>query len=600
MLEAPPGIRFEFRGHDERAAGGAADGVERRGRAGQREGAFDPDLGVKLAVPVREEVDLIRRDPLGQLLLERWPERATTTSASIGAPVSLIRASIAACTPTRESIRVMSRSKPTTRGGIRATLSAARSASRARLGRHGNPNAAPERAATDGPGSLSHPGGYVSRHDPNTRSFLAARSAAPRPRSGWAAARSAASWDTLAEESVPGRRLRVHGRCGPADRPVPLRRRGHRRGGDAADRASRSSTGCSAAASSAARSRCSAVSRASARAPCMLQALARMAAAGAQVLLVTAEESKEQVRLRAERLGALHPNLLIVAETSLPHVLTHVAEVAPDVLAVDSIQTVADPDVPGRPRLGEPGPRVRAPPRAPGQGPQHPHAARRPRHEGRRHRRPAHARAHRRHRARVRGRPAPRAADAARAEAPVRLHARARPVRDGGGGPRSTSRDPSTLFLADRRTGLPGSVVTAVLEGARPVLVEVQALVTPTRAPMPRRSSQGLDANRLTLLLAVLDARAGLPVADADVYASVAGGIRVTEAGADLAVAIAVASARRGRPVAADLVAVGEIGLGGEVRQAAQTPRRLAEAARLGFRYCDRARRRWPTRPTRR
>jgi DNA repair protein RadA/Sms len=86
------------------------------------------------------------------------------------------------------------------------------------------------------------------------------------------------------------------------------------------------------------------------------------------------------------------------------------------------------------------------------------------------------------------------------------------------------------------------------------------------------------------MLLAVLDARAGLPVADADVYASVAGGIRVTEAGSDLAVALAVASARVGRPVAADLVAVGEVGLGGEVRQAAQTPRRLAEAARLGFR----------------
>jgi DNA repair protein RadA/Sms len=145
--------------------------------------------------------------------------------------------------------------------------------------------------------------------------------------------------------------------------------------------------------------------------------------------------------------------------------------------------------------------------------------------------------------------------------------------------------DPSSLFLADRRTGLPGSVVTAVLEGARPVLVEVQALVTPTRAPMPRRSAQGLDQNRLTLLLAVLEARGGLPVADADVYASVAGGIRVTEAGSDLAVAIAVAGARRGRPVAEDLVAIGEIGLGGEVRQAAQTPRRLAEAARLGFRH---------------
>jgi DNA repair protein RadA/Sms len=144
--------------------------------------------------------------------------------------------------------------------------------------------------------------------------------------------------------------------------------------------------------------------------------------------------------------------------------------------------------------------------------------------------------------------------------------------------------DPSSLFLADRRPGLPGSVVTAVLEGARPVLVEVQALVTSTRAPLPRRSTQGLDPNRLSLLLAVLEARGGQRVADADVFASVAGGIRVTEAGADLAVAIAVAGARCGQPVAADLVAVGEIGLGGEVRQAAQTPRRLAEAARLGFR----------------
>ncbi len=308
-----------------------------------------------------------------------------------------------------------------------------------------------------------------------------------------------------------------------------------------------------------------------------------MAAAGASVLLVTAEESKEQVRLRAERLGSLHPNLLIVAETSLPHVLTHVAELEPDVLAVDSIQTVADPDVPG----------------VPGSVSQVRECA---------HRLVRMAKdrglatllvGHVTKDGNIAG---PRAlehvVDTVLAFEGDRHHAlrmlRALKHRFGSThelglfameeeGLLDVS-DPSSLFLADRRTGLPGSVVTAVLEGARPVLVEVQALVTPTRAPVPRRSSQGLDANRLTMLLAVLDARAGMPVADADVYASVAGGIRVTEAGSDLAVSLAVASARIGRPVAADTVAVGEVGLGGEVRQAAQSARRLAEAARLGFR----------------
>ena len=130
---------------------------------------------------------------------------------------------------------------------------------------------------------------------------------------------------------------------------------------------------------------------------------------------------------------------------------------------------------------------------------------------------------------------------------------------------------------------LPGSVVVPVLEGARPLLVEVQALVNGTGAPVPRRSAQGLESSRLAMLLAVLEARAGVSLADTDVYASVAGGVRVVEAGADLGVALAVAGARLVRAVPDDLVAIGEIGLGGELRQAGQTPRRLAEAARLGF-----------------
>ncbi len=316
----------------------------------------------------------------------------------------------------------------------------------------------------------------------------------------------------------------------------------------------------------------------------LLQALVHMAEAGATALLVTAEESKEQVRLRAERLGAIHPGVLIVAATSLPEVLEHVADVNPDVLAVDSIQTVADPEVPG----------------APGSVTQVRECAHRLVRLAKDRNLPTVLVGHVTKEGSIAG---PRvlehivdtvlAFEGDRHHALRMLHAlkhRFGSTHELGlfameeAGLIDVS-DPSSLFLADRRTGLPGSVVTAVLEGARPVLVEVQALVTPTRAPMPRRSAQGLDQNRLGLLLAVLEARGGQRLADADVYASVAGGIRVTEAGSDLAVAIAVAGARRGRPVAADLVAVGEIGLGGEIRQASQTPRRLAEAARLGFKH---------------
>jgi DNA repair protein RadA/Sms len=315
----------------------------------------------------------------------------------------------------------------------------------------------------------------------------------------------------------------------------------------------------------------------------LLQALARMAGAGTRSLLVTAEESKEQVRMRAERLGAVDPGVLVVAATSLPQVLEFVAEVEPDVLAVDSIQTVAEPGVPG----------------APGSVSQVRECAHRLVRAAKDRRMATILVGHVTKEGSIAG---PRAlehiVDTVLAFEGDRHHAlrmlHALKHRFGSThelglfameeqGLADVS-DPSSLFLADRRPGLPGSVVTAVLEGARPVLVEVQALVTPTRAPLPRRSSQGLDGNRLALLLAVLEARGGHRVSDADVFASVAGGIRVNDAGADLAVALAVAGARVGRAVAAELLAVGEVGLGGEVRQAAQTPRRLAEAARLGFR----------------
>jgi DNA repair protein RadA/Sms len=115
------------------------------------------------------------------------------------------------------------------------------------------------------------------------------------------------------------------------------------------------------------------------------------------------------------------------------------------------------------------------------------------------------------------------------------------------------------------------------------LLVEVQALVVATPLANPRRSTTGFDGGRLALLLAVLDQRAGLGLSNHDVYVSVVGGVRVADPGADLAVCLALASAATGVPIDSDLVVLGEIGLAGEVRQVAQTPRRLAEAARLGF-----------------
>jgi DNA repair protein RadA/Sms len=144
--------------------------------------------------------------------------------------------------------------------------------------------------------------------------------------------------------------------------------------------------------------------------------------------------------------------------------------------------------------------------------------------------------------------------------------------------------DPSGLFLGDRRTGVAGSVVVPAMEGHRPLLVELQALVTRSGLVQPRRSGLGLDTGRLGLLLAVLERRARLPFGHFDVYASAVGGVRVVEPAADLALALALVSALTDVPLPADLVACGEVGLAGEVRQVGRTPQRLAEAARLGFR----------------
>jgi DNA repair protein RadA/Sms len=306
------------------------------------------------------------------------------------------------------------------------------------------------------------------------------------------------------------------------------------------------------------------------------------AGAGDTVLYVSAEESREQVRFRAERLGVLPEGLLLGAGPALPDILAQVAEVEPALLIVDSIQTDYDPALPGLPGSVA---QVREC-------------------------------AHQLVRvAKLRALPVvlvghvtkdgdlagPRAlehvVDTVLAFEGDRHHAlrllRARKHRFGPTGELGIFEladaglqgvaDAGALLLADRQPGLPGSAVVPAMEGSRPLLVEVQALIDPGEHPNPRRSAQGIDGRRLATVVAVLDQRLGVGMRGSDVFALAAGGVRVHEPAADLALALALLSSRSGTPLPSDTVVVGEVGLGGEVRQVSHLARRLREAARLGF-----------------
>jgi DNA repair protein RadA/Sms len=141
----------------------------------------------------------------------------------------------------------------------------------------------------------------------------------------------------------------------------------------------------------------------------------------------------------------------------------------------------------------------------------------------------------------------------------------------------------SEVFLAERAPGSPGSAVLAAIEGSRPLLVEVQALVGEAAYGSPRRVALGVDAGRVAMILAVLARRAGIDVLGRDVFVNIAGGLETTEPAADLAVALAAASSSTGRPIAERMAILGEIGLAGEVRSVARLDARVREASRLGF-----------------
>jgi DNA repair protein RadA/Sms len=315
----------------------------------------------------------------------------------------------------------------------------------------------------------------------------------------------------------------------------------------------------------------------------LLQVAAEVARQGRTALYSSSEESRVQVRGRAERLGALVDGLWLHAEASVDHLVDAMDQQRPDLVVVDSVQTAFDPGVPSAPgslnQVRAVAQRLVVEARARGcaivlvgQVTKDGHLA------------------------------GPKAlehvVDTVLAFEGDKHHAlrllRAVKHRYGATDELGVLEmtelglvgvpDPSGLFLAGRRPGVPGSVVVPTLDGHRPILVEVQALCAEVGYVPPRRSAQGIDSGRLALLLAVLETRLGVKTAKAEVYALTAGGVRLVEPAGDLGLALAVVSSAVQVPVPEDVVAVGEVGLGGEVRPVGRIEHRLTEAARLGFR----------------
>jgi DNA repair protein RadA/Sms len=303
------------------------------------------------------------------------------------------------------------------------------------------------------------------------------------------------------------------------------------------------------------------------------------------VLYVSGEESERQIKMRGERLGIHGGGLFLLAETSLERILDQVDELKPAALVVDSVQTVFSSKFPS----------------APGSISQVREVATQLLFVAKGRGITTFLIGHVTKDGNLAG---PKSLEhivdtVLYFEGEKRQHHRiVRAVKNRFGAVSELGvfemtgfglkpvANPSALFLAERIAGSPGSAVVATMEGSRPMLVEVQALVSPTSFGTPRRMSLGIDPNRTNLLLAVLEKRVGLPLLGDDVFVSVAGGLEVDEPAADLGVAVAIASSFRNRAVPADTVLFGEIGLAGEVRGAGQANLRVREAAQMGFTRC--------------
>jgi len=314
----------------------------------------------------------------------------------------------------------------------------------------------------------------------------------------------------------------------------------------------------------------------------LLEVASRAAARGLRVLYVSAEESVNQVRMRAARTGALQPSLYLAAEVDLAVILGQIEQVDPQLVIVDSVQTVSSSASEGL--AGGPS-QVRE-------------VASTLIRVSKDRNLPVLLVGHVTKDGSIAG---PRLlehlvdvvlqfeGDRQTALRFVRSQKnRFGPTDEVGcfemtGDGIAEVADPSGLFLSRVRQPVSGTCVTIAVEGRRALPVEVQALIVKSSAPMPRRVVNGVDSSRVAMLLAVLERRSHMALSTYDVYVSTVGGIRVTEPGADLAIALAVASAFKDRALAATTVAIGEISLAGEIRPASAVKQRVAEAKRLGF-----------------
>jgi DNA repair protein RadA/Sms len=317
----------------------------------------------------------------------------------------------------------------------------------------------------------------------------------------------------------------------------------------------------------------------------LLQVSAMLAERSGKVLYVSGEESAQQIKMRARRLNLLPPDLYVLTETHLHTILNHLDELQPMAMVVDSIQTVYLDELSS----------------AAGSVSQVRECA-----------------AMLMRAAKARGTPIFLVGHVTKAGSIAgprvlehivdtvlylegdRFHSYRllRSVKNRFGATSEVGvfemkneglvevANPSAAFLEERLPNAAGSAIAVTMEGTRPILVEVQALSSTTSFGLPRRTANGVDFNRLLLLAAVLSKRVGLRLSDQDVFVNVVGGLRVGEPASDLAVATAIASSFRNKPVAADVVLVGEVGLSGELRSVGHVEARLNESSKLGFQRC--------------
>lgn len=314
----------------------------------------------------------------------------------------------------------------------------------------------------------------------------------------------------------------------------------------------------------------------------LLQVTDKLSQKYGKVLYISGEESTSQTKLRADRLGIKSPNLHVLCETDMDAIERHITNISPAVVVVDSIQTVYKPDIQS----------------TPGNVTQVRESAATLIYIAKSRSIPIFIVGHITKEGAIAG---PKVLEHM-VDAVLYLEGDTyhvyrilRAVKNRFGSTneigvfemRETGlvevNNPSEMLLSERREDVSGSVVVSIMEGTRPLLLELQALVAPANFGMPQRTANGIDRNRLALLLAVLDKRAGFHIQNSDVFVNVVGGMEASEPSVDLGTMVAIASNFKNVPVDAKTVVIGEVGLGGEVRAVYQIEQRVKEAAKLGF-----------------